>query len=160
MSTKGQHGQEAHGVPVHSTVNFEPRDVDTGTIARYLIYLAVTIAFALAICVPILKFLTGIAIENDTPVPPVRAAMNQKQLDNQELPPEPRLQGVPGHLGDPQQEMRNKIQADTRANETYAWVDKDKGIAQIPVSEAMKIIAEKGAVPAWPAPAPAPVKKQ
>ena len=84
--------------------------------------------------------------------------MSRQQLDNQQLPPEPRLQGVPGHLSDPQQEMRNKIQADTAANETYAWVDKEKGIAQIPVSEAMKIIAEKGAVPA-PA-APAPEKKQ
>jgi len=32
-----------------------------------------------------------------------------------------------------------------------AWVDKDKGIAQIPVADAMKIIAQKGAVPAAPA---------
>ena len=151
MSTKGQHGQEAHGVPVHSTVNFEPRDVDTGTIARYLIYLAVTIAFALAICVPILKYLTGLAVENDTPVPPVRAVMSRQQIENQALPPEPRLQGVPGHLSDPQQDMRNKVQVDTEANETYGWVDRDKGIARIPVSEAMKIIAEKGSVPAPPA---------
>jgi hypothetical protein len=153
MSTKGQHGQEAQGLPVHPTVNFEPRDIDTGIIARYLVYLAITIALALAICVPILRFLTALAIANDTPVPPVRAAMSRQQLDNQEMPPEPRLQGVPGHLSDPQQEMRNKILADTAANETYAWVDREKGIAQIPVSEAMKIIAEKGAVPAPSAPA-------
>jgi hypothetical protein len=148
MSTEQQHGHEPQGEPFHSTVTFEPRDIDIGTISRYLIYLAITIAVALAICVPILKFLTGMAVDNDTPVPPVRAAMSRQQLDNQELPPEPRLQGVPGHLSDPQQEMRNKIQADNQANESYAWVDKDKGIAQIPVSEAMKIIAERGAVPA------------
>jgi len=158
MSTKGQHDHAAQGLPVHPTVNFEPRDIDPGMIARYLVYLAITIALALVICVPILRFLTDLAAANDTPVPPVRAAMSRQQLDNQQLPPEPRLQGVPGHLSDPQQEMRNKIQADTAANETYAWVDKEKGIAQIPVSEAMKIIAEKGAVPA-PA-APAPEKKQ
>jgi hypothetical protein len=47
--------------------------------------------------------------------------------------------------------LREKIERDTKANETFTWVDKDKGIAQIPVADAMKIIAEKGAVPAWPA---------
>ena len=148
MSTEGRHGHQANGEPVHSTVTFEPRDIDIGTIARYLVYLALTIALALVICVPILKYLTGLAVENDTPVPPVRAVMSRQQIENQALPPEPRLQGVPGHLSDPQQDMRNKVQVDTEANETYGWVDRDKGIARIPVSEAMKIIAEKGSVPA------------
>jgi hypothetical protein len=148
MSTEGHHGQPANGEPVHPTVTFEPRDIDIGTIARYLVYLAITIAVALVICVPILKYLTGLAVENDTPVPPVRAAMSRQQIENQALPPEPRLQGVPGHLSDAQQDLRNKIQADTEANQSYGWVDRDKGIARIPVSEAMKIIAEKGSVPA------------
>ena len=164
MSTKEHNGHEANGLPVHDTVTFEPRDIDIGTIARYLIYLAITIVIALVICVPILKVLTSMAVENDTPVPPVRAEMSQQQLDNMELPPEPRLQGVPGHEADAQQDMRDKIASDTKANDTYAWVDKEKGIAEIPVSDAMKIIAEKGAVPALPAAAqekkPAQEKKQ
>jgi hypothetical protein len=62
------------------------------------------------------------------------------------LPPEPRLQGVPGHLSDPQQDLRDKIAADTAANESIGWMNKSNGIAKIPVSEAMKLIAEKGAV--------------
>lgn len=163
MNTKGNNGHEANGAPVHDTVTFEPRDIDIGTIARYLVYLGITIVIALVICIPILKVLTGMAVENDTPVPPIRAGMTQQQLDNEQLPPEPRLQGVPGHEADAQQDLRDKIQADTQANETFAWVDKEKGIAQIPVSDAMKIIAEKGAVPAPPAAAPekktAPEKK-
>jgi hypothetical protein len=95
-----------------------------------------------------LKVLTRYVDEQDTPMPAVRAAMTQQQRDEQQLPPQPRLQGVPGSTNDPQQDMRDKIAADTRANETLAWVDKEKGIAQIPVADAMKIIAEKGAVPA------------
>ena len=148
MSTKKHNGHQANGLPVNDTVTFEPRDIDIGTIARYLIYLAITIAIALAICVPILKVLTSMAVENDTPVPPVRAEMSRQQLDNMERPPEPRLQGVPGHESDPQQDMRDKAAADRKAIDTYAWVDKEKGIVEIPVSDAMKIIAEKGAVPA------------
>jgi len=39
--------------------------------------------------------------------------------------------------------LRDKIAADTAANESIGWVDKANGVAKIPVSEAMKIIAEK-----------------
>jgi len=150
MSTKEPHGHEANSAPVHSDVTFEPRDIDIGTIARYLVYLAITIAIALAICVPILSVLTKVVAEQDIPMSSIRAEMSQKQRDDTQMPPEPRLQGLPGHENDPQQDMRNKIEADTKANETFAWVDKEKGIAQIPVADAMKIIAEKGAVPAVP----------
>jgi hypothetical protein len=157
MSTKEHHGREAGGAPVHSDVTFEPRDIDIGTITRYLIYLAFTILIALAICVPILNVLTKYVAEQDAPMPAVRRAMTQQERDEQQLPPQPRLQGVPGSSNDPQQDMRDKMAADTRANQTFAWVDKEKGIAQIPVAEAMKIIAQKGAVP--PAPAAVAEKK-
>ena len=151
MSTKEHHGHGSNGAPVHSDVTFEPRDIDIATIARYLLYLAITIVIALVICMPILKVLTKYVAEQDSPMPAVRAAMTQQQRDEQQLPPQPRLQGVPGSTNDPQQDLREKIERDTKANETFAWVDKEKGIAQIPVADAMKIIAEKGAVSAAPA---------
>ncbi len=81
---------------------------------------------------------------------PARAAMGP---DYRVLPPEPRLQGVPGHDADPQQDHRDKVRADNEANEKYGWVDQNAGIAQIPVKEAMKIIAQKG-LPATPPAAP------
>ena len=67
------------------------------------------------------------------------------------------MQGMPGHLTDPQTDMRDKVKADTDANNQLLWIDKNSGIAQIPVSEAMKIIAVKG-LPAVPV-APAEKKK-
>ena len=87
--------------------------------------------------------------QSDTPPPPVR----QEMKNFQEMPPEPRLQGVPGHGTDPQFDLREKIQRDTQANEKAGWIDQDAGIAQIPVKDAMKIIAEKGLPAAPPAPA-------
>lgn len=144
MSTKSHadgNGQE----PLHADVTFEERDIHIATISRYLIYLAITIVVALALCVPILKVLTAMSIENDTPVPPVRAAMSEDERQREALPAEPRLQGVPGHTSDPQRDLRDKIAADHQANERFAWVDKEKGIAQIPVSEAMDILAERSA---------------
>ena len=73
------------------------------------------------------------------------------------MPPEPRLQGMPGHLIDSQRDWREKVKADTEANNQLLWIDKNSGIAQIPVSEAMKLISEKG-LPAVPV-APAEKKK-
>jgi len=60
---------------------------------------------------------------------------------------------MPGHMDDPQLDLRNKLAADRAANEKFAWIDQKDGIAQIPVKEAMKIIAEKGLPVVTPAPA-------
>jgi len=145
MSTEKHDKVHGNGdAPFHETVTFEPRDINVGTVAKQLIYLGLTIVIALLICIPLLKFLTGMAAENDTPMAPVRAQMSTGDRDNMSLPPEPRLQGVPGHVADAQQDLRDKIAADSTANESIGWVDKTNGIAKIPVSEAMKIIAEKG----------------
>ena len=144
MSTDSHNtGQSSGELPVNKDVTYEGRDINVGTVVKQLIYLGITIVVALAICVPILKFLTGMSAENDAPMAPVRAEMSQSARDAMELPPEPRLQGVPGHEKDPQQDLRDKIAADTAANESIGWVDKANGVAKIPVTEAMKIIAEK-----------------
>ncbi len=45
-----------------------------------------------------------------------------------------------------------RVKADVAANEKLQWIDKNAGIAQIPVEDAMKIIAEKG-LPVAAAPA-------
>ena len=52
-----------------------------------------------------------------------------------------------------------RVLAEFRAQEdalltSYGWVEKDKGIARIPIDEAMRIVAERG-LPKFPAPAPA-----
>src|SRR5258705_3892020 len=144
MSTEKHNNGHGNGdAPFHETVTFEPRDINVGTVAKQLIYLGLTIVIALLICIPVLKFLTGMAAENDTPMAPVRAQMSTGDRDDMSRPPEPRLQGVPGHKADAQQDLRDKIAADTTANESLGWVDKANGIAKIPVSEAMKIIAQR-----------------
>jgi hypothetical protein len=138
MSTESHNtGQE----PRHTDVSFEPQDIQTGTIYGYLFALAVAVAASFLICVYILRFAGNFAASRDAAPPPSRQAMGK---DTRIMPPEPRLQGVPGHEVDPQADLRAKNQADNEANEKLEWVDKPSGIAQIPVRDAMKIIAEKG----------------
>ncbi|HTQ58729.1 MAG TPA: hypothetical protein VMI32_00775 [Candidatus Solibacter sp.] len=136
--------------PRHSDVTFEPRDVNTRTILLYLFYLALAVAATFFVSIYIFRFTTELVSKSDTAVPPMRQGVEER------MPPEPRLQGVPGHMSDPQQDLRDKISADEAANKKLGWVDQSTGIAQIPVEEAMKIIVAKG----LPAVAAAPAGKK
>jgi hypothetical protein len=155
MSTESHNSGPATGdVPRNADVSFEERDVQVSTIYGYLFALALAVVVAAVICIFILRFTTNFAASSDTAPPPSRSALGPNYRD---LPPEPRLQGVPGHIADPQQDLRDKLKADTEANQKFEWIDQSSGVAQIPVEDAMKIIAEKG-LPAAPAP-PAEKKK-
>jgi hypothetical protein len=146
MSTESHNtGQE----PRHTDVSFEERDVQTGTIYGYLLALALAVVASALICVYILRLTRNYAASIDAPPPPSRDALGK---DYRMMPPEPRLQGVPGHQSDPQADLRQNNHDDSEANEKLEWTDRSSGIAQIPVKDAMKIIAEKG-LPAGPAPA-------
>ena len=148
-TVQGAHAGQS-GLPRHDTVSFETRDIKVHSIYWYLITLTISVAASFFICVYVLRYTERFVSREDTPLMPARAAMGR---DYRVLPPEPRLQGVPGHDVDPQQDHRDKVRADNEANEKYGWIDQNAGIAQIPVKEAMKIIAQKG-LPATPTAAP------
>lgn len=142
MSTDPQNpAHQPDTLPVHHTVAYEEKDVQASSIYLYLLLLAAAVIVAYVASVFILRGTLSLAEKSDTPPPPVRQEMGSNYNP---LPPEPRLQGVPGHLNDPQLDLRMKLQQDLQANERVGWIDKDRGIAQIPVSDAMRMIAEKG----------------
>jgi hypothetical protein len=142
MTTESHPTGHASGdVPRHADVSFEERDIKPGTIYWYLVALGLATVAALVICVFILRFTTNLAASSEKAPPPSRAPLGK---DYRTMPPEPRLQGVPGHESDPQRDLREKLAADNAANERVEWIDKNAGIAQIPVKDAMKMIAERG----------------
>ena len=135
------------GRPVHQDVAFEPQDVRVSPILKFLMYLGITIVISYFITLGIYRGLKNFWAESYAPPLPSRVDAGPT------MPPEPRLQGMPGHLTDPQQDLRDKIKADTEANNTLDWIDEKAGIAEIPVSDAMRLIVEKGlpAIAAAPA---------
>jgi hypothetical protein len=145
MSTeKHNTSHEGRHSPKHTDVAFEASDVKTQSILRYFGYLALAVVATYIVCLFVYRFTTKLAVGSETPPLPVRQEVGPI------LPPEPRLQGVPGHENDPQLDLRNKMAADEKENEKLEWVDRQAGIARIPVKDAMKIIAAKG-LPAAPA---------
>jgi hypothetical protein len=151
MSTDDTHGHAGNnGRPVHKDVSFEPRDVRTSPILRFLVYLGIVIVLSYVVTLGIYRGLNHFWTNEYPPPMPSRMAAGPS------MPPEPRLQGMPGHLTDPQQDLRDKIKADTEANEKLEWIDQKAGVAQIPVSDAMQLVVQKG----LPAVAPPPAEKK
>jgi hypothetical protein len=156
MSTESHNSaSNAGALPENDAVAFEPNDVKARTIYVYLAVLAAAVVLSYVVSVFVLRVTTRIAAESDTPPPPVREEMGKDYLT---MPPEPRLQGVPGHGTDPQYDLREKMLEDSEADEKAGWIDQNSGVAQIPVEDAMKIIAQKG-LPAASTP-PAEKKKK
>ena len=149
-TVQGSHAVAHGALPRNDTVSYETRDIKVHSIYWYMIALTISVAASFFICVYVLRYTERFVSREDTPMMPARAAMGP---DCRVLPPELRLQGVPGHDADPEQDHRDKVRADNEANEKYGWVDQTAGIAQIPVKEAMKIIAQRG-LPAMPPAAP------
>jgi hypothetical protein len=135
-------------------IQYEKTDIDVGAVVKIgLVILAVTLVTAAAL-VPIIGVLKGRAEKNDPPAAPIAGFASDRQA------PEPRLQREP--FGD----WRTMKKQQDELLSTYGWVDESKGVAHIPIEEAMKRLAGQGlparpapgapaAAPAAPAPAPA-----
>ena len=54
------------------------------------------------------------------------------------LPPEPRLQTTP------QQDMRALRDAQRARLQEHQWINRDAGVARIPIEDAMRIVVERG----------------
>jgi len=136
MSTE-HHDYEGNGRPQHADVSFETQDVQPSPILKFIWWLGVTVVLSFLLSLGFYKGLKSYWAGIYEAPSPMRPA-------GPEFPPEPRLQAMPGHQVDPQQDMRDKVKADTKENEKLGWVDQKAGIAQIPVKDAMQIILEKG----------------
>ena len=60
------------------------------------------------------------------------------------LPPEPRLQGVPGHETLPQVDLKNLRQSQDALLSSYGWINQPAGIARIPIDRAKELLLQKG----------------
>jgi hypothetical protein len=139
MSTEQHKSAAGEGrAPENKDVSFETQDVRLTPILKFLAYLGVSILLSYFLCLGVYRGLTNLWDSKYVPPPPSRTETGA------DMPPEPRLQGMPGHLVDPQRDLRDKLKEDSAANNKLGWVDEQGGIAQIPVSDAMKLIVEKG----------------
>ena len=134
-------------LPLHDDVSFEVKDVKPSPIYKFLTILGIAVVLSYALSLVVYRGLTSYWEATYTEAPPSRAGMPPT------MPPEPRLQGMPGHMTDPQQDWRNMVKTASDENNELGWVDRKAGVARIPVKDAMELIVAKGLppVPAMPA---------
>jgi hypothetical protein len=108
----------------------ELSDLRPGYVAFFGIGLFVVLVISVAIASLIIHYKTVQHARRDTPIP--------RLAGEREAMPDRRLQI------DAPNELRQLRAAEETALNSYGWVDKDAGIAKIPVKRAMEILAEKG----------------
>ena len=78
--------------------------------------------------------------EEKSELPPATRVVGPKH----KLPPEPRLQGAPGHEVEPIQELKDLRAAEDALLNSYGWVDRNAGITRIPIERAMDKLLQQG----------------
>jgi hypothetical protein len=119
-------------------VEFEKKDVRVPALLR--------IGLALLVLVLLSAFIAWRTFDSLTAHQPIyQEQLSPLRVGNPEpLPPEPRLQGAPGHpMFGPEELRRLRADAQVRLS-SYGWVDQSAGIAHIPIDRAIDIIAQDG----------------
>lgn len=113
----------------HSPRGPEMRDANISLV----VWTGIAILIAIFVCI-------GIAVVQfriEESLLPKRAADNPFVQEGR-IPPEPRLQSFPAK---DLEEFRSKQVGETSA---YGWVDKEGGVARVPIDKAMDMVLKKG----------------
>jgi hypothetical protein len=119
-------------------VTFEAKDIRSRQVIGWGIALIVTLlASQCLVWLTFRSMQTGVA-KSEPAVSPLRVGMPPQ------LPPEPRLQGAPGHPMTGPQDLQTSIRDANGQLNSYGWVDQSSGIAHIPIQQAMDSIVQSG----------------
>jgi hypothetical protein len=137
MTEKHGHGKDPAGGPGVD------REIDYGTVWRFTAFVLGLIVVCMALMWGLSRFLKKEIADRQQPAPPLAGARENP------LPPAPRLETAPA------KELAALREREAAVLSTYAWVDKAKGIAEVPVDRAIEIAAEKGLPVKYGPPPPA-----
>jgi hypothetical protein len=122
---------------------YEHTDIDPGIAGKFAIWLTIAMVLSAGIVYGTFWLFEGRsqAWNQDTQRFPLAAGQMRE-------PPAPRLQTQPfKDVWQLKQGQREKLTS-------YGWIDQGTGVVHIPIDDAMRIVAERGGVPAAAEPAP------
>jgi hypothetical protein len=108
----------------------EVRDVNTWAVTKFAIALVLLCGVALLILAGLFKYFLAREVAEET-APGATAIANR-------LPPAPRLQTNPIH------DLEAMRAGEDAVLNSYGWVDQKNGIARIPISRAIDLLAQHG----------------
>ena len=142
---KGKGDSHGHSPLENPDVSFERTDVDFFQITAFGVGLAIATVVVVFAIIALFNFLSK---REDAKNPPPIASMTK---DRPSLPPAPHIQPVPGEPSPPEQ-LKELRETENEILNNYGWIDQAKGIARIPIGQAIDMVAAKG-LPSKPSPA-------
>ncbi len=126
---------------VNANGSFEHQDLNPKSVIYFFVALAVFLGVIYLISFGIYHALNSVDEANKTTLSPMVAPKADPRAvtdaDTQAFP-EPRLEQSE------RTQLRTFIEDQDRKLATYNWVDKDKGVVQIPIDRAMDLIVQRG----------------
>jgi hypothetical protein len=118
------------------------REINYKAVRRFSIFVLGLMVVCMALMWGVASLLKKELPKQDPPAPPLAEARENP------LPPEPRLQPSPP------KDLQALRQREDAVLSGYAWVDRAKGEAQVPVDRAIEIVSESGLPVKYGNPAP------
>ncbi len=118
------------------TVTREERDVSIRGLAKFGVALVALGVVANLLVWGMFHQFNKSAQRSRSPSPPM--------FKGNQLPPEPRLQGAPGHQTSAPEDLHEMQKREDEILGSYGWVDQPNGIVHIPIQDAKKLILKKG----------------
>jgi len=112
-----------------TTVRHEMTDVSSKPLALFALVLAVAVALAGLFLIWLFARLEKEAERRDPRLSP---------LVTNQTPPPPRLQTAPSS------DLHGMRAAEDRALTDYRWIDKERGLVQLPIERAMELLIDEG----------------
>jgi hypothetical protein len=119
----------------------EPNTVNIPGVVKFLIWLSVAVMVVALLMWGLLHYFDKRKAQEAPPPSPLAPEAR--------LPPEPRLQGAPGSVSSPAEDIRRFREQEDQTLNSYGWIDQQRGIIRIPIEQAKKLIEQKG-FPATP----------
>jgi hypothetical protein len=119
----------------------EPNTVNIPGVVKFLVWLSVMVMVVALLMWGLLHYFDKRKAQEAPPPSPLAPGVR--------APPEPRLQGAPGSVSSPAEDIRRFREREDQMLNSYGWIDQQRGIIRIPIEQAKKLIEQKGA-PATP----------
>jgi hypothetical protein len=119
----------------------EPNTVNIPGVVKFLIWLSVAVMVVALLMWGLLHYFDKRQAQEAPPPSPLAPEVR--------VPPEPRLQGAPGSVSSPAEDLRRFREQQDQMLNSYGWIDQQRGIIRIPIEQAKKMIEQKG-LPATP----------
>jgi len=119
----------------------EPNAVNIPGVVKFLVWLSVAVMVVALLMWGLLHYFDKRKAQEAPPPSPLAPEVR--------VPPEPRLQGAPGSVKTPAEDIRRFREQEDQMLNSYGWIDQQRGIIRIPIVQAKKLIEQKG-LPATP----------